>query len=237
MAQENKIRIGYWKIRGLAAPLRMIMVYLGKDFDDVMYELQGSPGNWDGTAWFAKDKPDLLKKNPLMNLPYVIDGETVITQSNACFLYLGRKFNLNGKNEDEIAKNDQCLCEVMDLRNDAVRLFYSPQSVYDADVEKYFEGSLVKHLEKFERWLESQKTDFLVSNEPTVSDFHLFELLQQNEELAQSLGKTTAFKGKFPYLTNYYQKFGDLPGIKKYYEGPYNKIPINNKMAAFGSTC
>ena len=56
---------------------------------------------------FAKDKPDLLKKNPLMNLPYVIDGETVITQSNACFLYLGRKFNLNGKNEDEIAKNDQ----------------------------------------------------------------------------------------------------------------------------------
>ena len=53
MAQENKIRIGYWKIRGLAAPLRMIMVYLGKDFDDVMYELQGSPGNWDGTAWFG----------------------------------------------------------------------------------------------------------------------------------------------------------------------------------------
>ena len=52
-------------------------------------------------------KPVLSKKNPLMNLPYVIDGETVITQSNACLLYLGRKFNLNGKNEDEIAKNDQ----------------------------------------------------------------------------------------------------------------------------------
>ena len=115
----------------------------------------------------------------------------------------------------------QCLCEVMDLRNDAVRLFYSPQSVYDADVEKYFEGSLVKHLEvsflsniflfllslgfnknypqqKFERWLESQKTDFLVSNEPTVSDFHLFELLQQNEELAQSLGKVFFFLSFFP---------------------------------------
>ena len=35
----------------------------------------------------------------------------------------------------------------MDLRNVARNLFYSPQSVYDADVEKYFEGSLVKHLE------------------------------------------------------------------------------------------
>ena len=44
-----------------------------------------------------------------MNLPYLIDGDNVVAQTNAILSYLGRKYNLNGKTETEIIKNDQVL--------------------------------------------------------------------------------------------------------------------------------
>lgn len=49
-----------------AAPARMMFAYAQEDFEDIWYE--------DGKKWFAVDKPELLKINPMMNLPYLLDG-------------------------------------------------------------------------------------------------------------------------------------------------------------------
>merc|ERR1711879_777000 len=108
----------------------MMCHHANVEFEDTQYPLGGEPGNWDASAWFGV-KPALKEKNALMNLPYVVDGDTVVTQSNACLMYLGRKFNLNGQNDSELLKVEQCLCEVFDLRNNAVRLFYSPKEQFD----------------------------------------------------------------------------------------------------------
>ena len=87
-----KLKIGYWAIRGLAAPLRMAAAYGGLKYESVEYELQAKPGGgWDRSEWMEK-KPALVEKNALMNLPYIVDGDIVITQSNACLMYLGRKW-------------------------------------------------------------------------------------------------------------------------------------------------
>ena len=44
-----------------------------------------------------KDAKHALKaKNSLMNLPYVMDGDVVVTQSQACLQYLARKLGLYG---------------------------------------------------------------------------------------------------------------------------------------------
>ena len=40
--------------------------------------------------WFKDDKPALLKTNYLTNLPYIIDGDFVLAQTDACINYLGR---------------------------------------------------------------------------------------------------------------------------------------------------
>jgi hypothetical protein len=50
---------------------------------------------YDASSWF-NEKPEVLKKNPLANLPYIEDGDMVICQSNACLLYLGDKLGLLG---------------------------------------------------------------------------------------------------------------------------------------------
>ena len=49
-------------------------------------------------------KPALKAKNSLMNLPYVMDGDVVVTQSQACLQYLARKLGLYGEGIVENAK-------------------------------------------------------------------------------------------------------------------------------------
>ena len=112
----GSLTIGYWNIRGLGAPLRMMAEYAGADYEAKLHDS-------DTDEW-AELKAELIKTNPLANLPYVIDGDTVVTQSNACFAYLGEKFGLLGSDATERVQCEQCLCQVMDLRNEGVELFY-----------------------------------------------------------------------------------------------------------------
>ena len=71
----------------------------------VVYVVNDKPeGGQDYSAWFAA-KPPLKERNPLMNLPYVIDhenGDMVVSQSNACMSYLGRQLGLWGNNDQEV---------------------------------------------------------------------------------------------------------------------------------------
>ena len=179
-------------------------------------------------------KPALKEKNALMNLPYVIDGETVITQSNACLTYLGRKFNLNGKDDQELNRVEQCICEVFDLRNNAVGLFYSPQDQFDAKRDNFIDNQVATSYGKLDGFMSQNGTTFLASNSPTTPDFHFFELIDQIEELAKKYNKDSPMK-KFANVEKLYETFKALPAIAKYLESDLHKLPINNKMAAFGN--
>lgn len=166
MADTSPLVVGYWNIRGLAAPLRMICSYAGADFHSAEYEVLAKPdGDWDRSQWY-NEKPKLKALNPLINLPYVLerasDGSVVlVTQSNACLLFLGRKFGLNGKNDDEVRRNEQCLCQVMDLRDNLILLSYSKRDVFESVLPRYISDNMSVHLDKFEAWLEFYDSPFL----------------------------------------------------------------------------
>ena len=36
---------------GLGAPLRMVLVHAGADFEDKRYQVTGEPGNWSKACW------------------------------------------------------------------------------------------------------------------------------------------------------------------------------------------
>ena len=80
---DGRIEIGYWSIRGLAAPLRMMCEYTGAAYHAKNYDIPEKDGVWDFSSWFGSAKGELQKVNPLMNLPYIkdVDG-TVVTQSS-----------------------------------------------------------------------------------------------------------------------------------------------------------
>jgi hypothetical protein len=147
MASESPVTVAYWSIRGLGkyddnfffmnpelsiqsnqflssigAPLRMMVMYSGRPLNCICYDYSvAADGSFEGNSWFSV-KNSVKSVNPLINLPYVIDGKMIITQSNACFLYLGRKLSMLGKNEEEQSYCEQLLCEV--------RVFESLDSIF-----------------------------------------------------------------------------------------------------------
>jgi len=230
---SGKITIGYWKIRGLAAPLRMMVEYAGVEYDAVNYDVNAKDGGgWDVSAWFDV-KPPLKEKNGYMNLPYVIDGDYTVSQTNACFSHLARVLGLYGKTYENTIACDQTLCQVMDLRNDAVRLFYGAKSPED-NWTGHLNGSVTTHYEKFETFLTQQGSLFTAGTTPTAGDFHLFEMIDQHEILASSTGNPSPV-ASFPKLMALYTAFKAMPQLAKYFGGDLYKLPINNKMACFGS--
>ena len=230
----GKMEVAYWDIRGLGAPLRMICYYAEADFEPVLHTIEAKEGGGWASTWFTEVKPPLAEKNALINLPYIVDGDVVVTQSNACMTYLGRKFNLNGKNDTEMIRVDQTLCQVFDLRNDAVKFFYSSEEQVEQGLTSFLEG-VAKHYTKLDGFMAQNKTKFLASDEPTVPDFHFFELILQIEELTTKYNRPSAYKS-LPQVAAFYDAFKALPAIEKYLKSDLHALPINNKMAGFGAT-
>lgn len=213
--------LGYWKIRGLAQPIRLLLTYVGEDFKDTQYE-QGDAPDYSREAWYSV-KPKFAKELDFPNLPYYIDGDVKITQSNAILKHIARKHKLDGETDREKAVVDMLLDQAMDLRNGVVRLCYNKD--YEKLKDEYF-TNVQPQLAAFEKKLGDNP--WFVGNKVTVVDFPMYELLDQHTRMkADSLDA-------YPKLTAFLKRFRDLPKVKDYLEKDSVKnLPINNKSAAF----
>ena len=86
------LKLGYWRAGGLAEPIRMLLHVLGQEYENVEFIL---PEDWLPVKQKRTEDGDLF-----MNLPYLEDGDLLITESGAITYYLCQKFNkdLYGKN-------------------------------------------------------------------------------------------------------------------------------------------
>ncbi|KAK7101905.1 glutathione S-transferase Mu 2-like [Littorina saxatilis] len=209
--------LAYWKIRGLAQPMRLLLNYVGEKFEDVQYEMGEGP-DFSRDTWL-KVKPTLGLDFP--NLPYYIDGDIKITQSNAILRHIARKHDLLGKTEKERVNVDMMLDNAMDLRNGVVGMAYNPN--YEKMIKEYEYKDI---LAGYEKWL-SNKTWFGGEN-VTVVDFPMYELLDQHRLMIPGC------LDKYPKLTDFMKRFEALPKIKEYMASDkFMKRPINNKCAKF----
>lgn len=224
-----EVNFGYWKIRGLGAIFRMIFEYKGVKYTDNHVECTKEGAD----KWFKEDKPKIAEKNPLANLPYVQVGKETICQTNACLTFLGRRLRMNGLGRDAQALNEQLLCEIYDVRNSTVELVY-PFKAVCRDAAEHKEKSL-KHLSggpfaKFEAVLEKGGTDYFCGKLPSVCDFHIWEMLDQNKLLAEKHGAADIFES-LPKCKAFYDRFRALPKLEKYFASDAYKFPINNPIA------
>ncbi|KAG1680994.1 hypothetical protein FOA52_009953 [Chlamydomonas sp. UWO 241] len=239
---EPSLTVGYWGIRGLCAPLRMMCMYAGTPFKNTSYDLETSADGWDMASWIAA-KDGLRAKNALINLPYVQDGDMLVTQTNACMGYLGRKLGLWGKTEVEVSQCEQLLSELMDLRNKMTGYAYSGDHSNDAAINllkgiSKAEGAYPGILAKLDSWLGANAASgdvFFVGNSATAPDFHAWELLDQFTLLARHVGAPDPL-APFPHLAAFHTKFCALPANEPYRKSALASLPCNNKMAVFGST-
>jgi len=218
----SKPQLGYWDIRGLAAPLRYMLAYAGEDFEDVRYSVGPAP-QYSREGWF-KVKFTLGLDFP--NLPYYIDDKVKLTETNAIFRYLARKYNLYGDDPVTMAQVDLILEATMDLRNGFVRLCYGADKEHFDEKKKEYCENVAKKLDTFQASLGDKK--FFAGDKLTVCDFHIYEMLDQHLTFEPDLVESR------PKLKAFWRRFNEIPQIAAHLaSAAFKERPINNVMAAW----
>ena len=99
---DNKILLSYWGgIRGSAQPARYVLEYAQIPYEQTLYT--------NDDDWFVRDKSSLSTLLP--NLPYIKDGDLILTEHDAIVRYLARKFKpeLLGSNDAEFGLAENIL--------------------------------------------------------------------------------------------------------------------------------
>jgi len=214
------IVVGYWDIRGLAQPIRLLLEQSGVEWEDKLYSC-GPPPTFDKTCWFGV-KETLGFDFP--NLPYLEDGDVKLTQTLAILRYLARKTGLDGKTEEEKQRVDMMEGEWGDFKGPFVSMCYSPD--FDSTKGEYLKNVSPK-LARFSKFLGDRP--FFAGNEVTYVDFLMYDMLDQHKLLEPTI--ISSWKN----LEQFCDRIESLPKIKEFMaSSKFIKYPLNNKMASFG---
>jgi len=202
----------------------MMCYYTNTSYNNVAYGADWSD------KWLAGKKPELIKENSCMNLPYIIDGDTVVTQSNTCALYLGRSLKID---DDACFIHNHCvLDQVMDLRNDLVKIVYpfgpvKTKEEFPAGAKAHLENSAKTNFTKLEGFC---KGVYMCGDTPQSGDFVLFEMLDQHESIAKAIGEPSVLSN-FPKLKALHAAMKADSALAKYFASDfYVKYAQNNGL-------
>lgn len=236
-SSKSKILLGYWDIRGLAQPIRLLLAYAGADFEERRYTTIAA-SDFDKSEW-ALEKANNKLNLAFPNLPYLVDGSVKLSQSHAIMRYLGRKFNLIGTTEIELAHCELVEQQIADLRTAFMKLCYSPSferlqegTCSKADCLGVLNGGFIDRfahmLQEISAFLGERK--WFLNEKLTYVDFLAYELLFQMYVWNSSVFKNVT------NLTDFITRFEALPQISAYMKtDSYIKWPFNNIMASYGS--
>lgn len=224
---ENSIRLGYWKIRGLAQPIRTLLHYLGVAFVDETFE-QGDAPAFSREAWLSV-KATLDLSFP--NLPYFFDGKVSLTQSHAILRYVARTYGagtgLYEGTPEVLAEIDMVLDQATDLRNNYTRCGYG-----SIPFETFCSSILPGFLSCFER----SKHAFAAGASVSIADFVLHEVLDGLQAMVADLAPagSPGALAAYPNLQAYKARFEALPAIAAFRASPaFLARPFNNKVAVW----
>ncbi|XP_070575704.1 glutathione S-transferase Mu 1-like isoform X2 [Ptychodera flava] len=214
------VLLGYWKVRGLAQPIRYILEYAGIEYEEKFYELGPAP-EYSKDSWL-KEKHNLGLSFP--NVPYMFDGDIKLTQSNIILRYLAGKTNLLGANDDERMRADWVNEVARDVRLKMGMAAYNPKwEELKPGIVKYA-GEM---LASFSDFLDGNK--WFAGENLTYADFVMHELLDRILKVDSSL------LDNYKTLQDLKDRFEAIPAIAAYRETDLCKsFPIYTEAATFG---
>eukprot|EP01121_Diplochlamys_sp_Union-15-3_P014105 TRINITY_DN4460_c0_g1_i1.p1 TRINITY_DN4460_c0_g1~~TRINITY_DN4460_c0_g1_i1.p1 ORF type:complete len:224 (-),score=31.27 TRINITY_DN4460_c0_g1_i1:45-716(-) len=204
MASNNKVVLGYWTIRGFGEPIRTLLEYLEIPYVEEKYQ--------EVDEWLPKRKSGTM---PFPNLPYLIDGDFTLTESEAILVYLALKANkpeLIGKDEDRV--------RFIQLRGVITELgpLLGQYAYFSKDLDE-----LRKQCETWMSWFGASKlpglNDLLGKNEwvmgyLTYLDFILAELTERHADMDKEVG--TKITTDYPNIIAHSKRVHELPAVKAY---------------------
>lgn len=216
--QNSKPLLGYWDIRGLANYPRILAAYLGIDIEEKRYTPEQEK------EWFENDK----KKLPLAfpNLPYLIDGDVAISETDAIEVHLiykaGNK-ELLGKTAQDQAQVKMLSGVLSDIKKYWTTQVYSPK--FHETVDKEIENRIIPKLVNLSKYL-GDKDYFL--GYLTICDIHFWEditgILTYKKDLLDAYPNLKKFQA---------ETFPNTPKIKEYLNSDkFVKAPFNSPKYA-----
>jgi len=218
----SKSQLGYWKIRGLAHPIRFLCEYTKEPYEDVHY-VQGD--DFSREEWLSV-KFTLGLDFP--NLPYWIEPSGFkITESGAIIRHIARKHDLLGKTPEEKTLAEQMAGVIEASRGALTRFCYSQIKTAENKEEAisaYMEG-FSKRIATVSKYLETRQ--WSAGDTLTFVDFQVYEVVSEHMVIFDFQPDGV--------LTSFMSNFENLPGIKEYMASDrYFKSPCNNKSAGLG---
>jgi len=215
--------LGYWAIRGLAQPVRLLLAYSGIEYEDKRYVCSEGP-KFDRSQW-TNEKHKLGLEFP--NLPYWIQGDLKLTQSQAIVHHVAREADLMADDATTQSQIEMLEGAIFDLRNEFVDMCYADEKHHKEKLEEYKKAAPEK-LKEFNSWLHDKKRKWVAGDKLTYVDFYMYELLDQNRILQPNIFEA------YPALAAHIQQFEALPKIAEYRKSPlYIERPLNNPQAQF----
>ncbi|GAV06461.1 hypothetical protein RvY_16447 [Ramazzottius varieornatus] len=211
---QNSVVLGYWNIRGLVNSIRLLLEHVGQK-----YEYQAV----DGEKWFGGQKHSMGL--PFPNLPYLIDGNTKLTQSRAILKYLARKHGLVATSEEEMQKQDMVDGVLLDIQNNWGRLVYASED-FEQEKQKFMKEK-VDNFRGLDKWLSNQQ--YVTGNKLNFLDFALLEQLEGHAAAMPEL------LNQFPNLQKYRERMMNLKGVKEYLTSDRNPEDWNGPQAKWGA--
>lgn len=212
---EGKPILGYWRIRGLAEPIRYMLKHIGVDFEEQIYT-QGPGPDFSRSQWInARDNLGLS----FPNLPYLIDGDIRISESRAIIQHLLQKYKPEflGTTHQEKVIVQMIAGVVMDIKS------YIDHSCYNPSFNKENVIQDVKEeIQKIANFLGENK--YVVGEQLTWPDFFLFETLEMIEALQTGTIASVSEK-----LDEYRNRIAGLPGVAE--KIAEVRLPWNNTSA------
>ncbi|XP_043102504.1 glutathione S-transferase Mu 4-like [Puntigrus tetrazona] len=214
------MKLANWKTRELAQPIRLLLEYTGTKYEEKFYPCGDGP-NYDKSCWI-NEKEKLGMNFP--NLPYLVDGDKKVVQSNAIMRYIALKHNLCGETEEEQVRVDILENQAMDFRNGFVQLCYGD---FDKNKSSYSQ-KLPGSLKQFSEFLGDRK--WFAGDKITFVDFIMYELLDLHLMFCLDC------LDKYINLRHFQDRFESLEKIVDYMKSNrFIRNPVNNKMAKWGN--
>jgi glutathione S-transferase len=202
MEGQSKPILGYWKVRGLAAPIIYLLKHIGVDYELKEYEVKVMPDGTFSTEEWTSIKATMPLDFP--NLPYFIDGEVKLTENFAIYEYICAKWN-----PDLLGKD----LEARGLVNMLAGVFAPLRKgvgmpCYVSSDRKPILQHIKANLPTFYTYLGN--SSFLTGSSVAWIDFAFYELV-----LAMTYIQPNLF-AEYPLLEAYTNRVAELPGLKEY---------------------
>ncbi|XP_073522926.1 glutathione S-transferase Mu 4-like isoform X2 [Phyllobates terribilis] len=203
--------------RVLGHAIRLLLEYTETPYEEKRY-VEGDAPDYDKSQW-TNEKEKLGLDFP--NLPYLLDGDIKLTQSNTILRYIGRKHGLCGNTENEQNFVSLFENEAMDFRMRIASVSYDPK--FEELKGPYIE-KLPTVLERYSRFLGQRQ--WFVGDKITLADILMYDALDQHKILAPTCLQN------FKNLQDFLIRFEALPSIAAYLKTPRcKKTPVNGKEA------